>query len=141
MIGMAEQETRTRLSDLVIDRRARLRLSLAALADRCIDPDTGEPEVKTGWLHRLERRLPVTPPGLPQLRALAAGLELPLREVQDAAGEQFLGITTTYDAGSDGRIRVLMTKAGALSRDDLDVLIAIADALPVRPDRSGEDAR
>jgi hypothetical protein len=76
-----------------------------------------------------------------QLRALAAGLELPLREVQDAAGEQFLGITTTYDAGSDGRIRVLMTKAGALSRDDLDVLIAIAEALPVRPDRSGEDTR
>jgi hypothetical protein len=140
MIGMAEQDTRTRLSDVVVDRRAKLRLSLVALADRCIDPATGEQEVKTGWLHRLERRLPVTAPGLPQLRALAAGLQLPLREIQDAAGEQFLGITTT-EAGADGRIRILMNRVGSLSPDDLDRLIAIAEALPVTPERPGEDVQ
>jgi hypothetical protein len=134
MIGMAEQETRTRLSDLVVDRRSRLKISLATLAERCVDPETGTQEVKVGWLHRLERRDPIIPPQLPQLRALAAGLELPLREIQDAAGEQFLGISTHH---VDGNIRVLMNRADGLSPEDLERLVAIAETFPLKKRDSG----
>lgn len=129
MIGMAEQETRTRLSDLVVDRRSRLKISLATLAERCVDPETGVQEVKVGWLHRLERRDPIIPPQVPQLRALAAGLELPLREIQDAAGEQFFGISTHH---VDGNIRVLMNRADGLSPEDLERLVAIAETFPLK---------
>lgn len=129
MISMAEQETRTRLSDLVTDRRARLHISLVTLAERCIDPVTGERDlVKVGWLHRIERHQPVKPPELPQLRALAAGLEVPLRDVQDAAGEQFLGITTVDLDSTSGRLRALVNRAGDLSPADLERLIVIAES-------------
>jgi hypothetical protein len=137
---MAEQETRTRLSDLVVDRRARLRISLVTLAERCVDPTTGRQELKSGWLHRLEKRLSVTPPGIEQLRALAAGLELPLRQVQDAAGEQFLGITTT-DLDGDGRVRLLAHRASNLSPEDLERLLAIAETFPVNPRDAGDSSK
>lgn len=140
MIGMAEQETRTRLSDLVIDRRARLKISLVTLAERGVDPDTGGQELKVGWLHRLEHRQSVTPPNAEQLRALAAGLELPLREVQDAAGEQFFGITTT-PVDADSRIRALVSRAGDMSAEDLERLLAIAETFPLKGRDSGGSSK
>jgi hypothetical protein len=136
---MAEQETSYALSDLVKRRRADRRLSLRGLAERCIDPETGVQEIKHGWIDGLEKRRPVTPPQLPQLRALAAGLSEPLRNLQDAAGEQFLGITT-HDAGAAGNIRVLMNRASDLSPDDLARLVAIAEALPVNPPSADDDS-
>jgi hypothetical protein len=140
MIGMAEQETRTRLSDLVVDRRARLKISLMTLAERCVDPETGEQEVKTGWLHRLEHRQSVTPPTAGQLAALAIGLELPLREVQDAAGEQFFGIVTTA-LETDSRIRALVSRAGGMSAEDLERLLAIAETFPLKGRDSGGSSK
>lgn len=140
MIGMAEQETRTRLSDLVVDRRARLKISLVTLTETAIDPDTGDRPLKTGWLHRLEKRLSVTPPDAGQLRALAVGLQLPLREVQDAAGEQFFGISTT-PIDADGRIRALVNRAGDLSPEDLERLLAIAEAFPLKGREPGGSSK
>lgn len=130
---MAEQQTRTRLSDLVIERRARLKLSLATLAERCVDPDTGVQEWKVGRLHRLEHRQPIESPDAAKLRALAAGLELPVREVQDAAGEQFLGVTTT-DLDASGKVRLLANRASSMSPEDLERLLAIAETFPIAPD-------
>jgi transcriptional regulator with XRE-family HTH domain len=137
---MAEQETRTRLSDLVAERRARLKLSFATLAERCVDPSTGVQEWKIGQLHRLERRQPVQPPTAEKLRALAAGLELPLREVQDAAGEQFLGvITTTLD--TSGQVRLLMNRATSMSPEDLERLLAIAETFPIKGGGSPDSSK
>lgn len=132
MISMAEQEASTRLSDLVADRRAELRLSLAKLADRCIDPDSGIQEWKIGRLLRLEKRQPVGAITPEQIKALAAGLDLPTREVQDAAGEQFFGVQTVESERAE-RIRLLAHRADSLSTEDLERLIAIAEALPVKP--------
>lgn len=133
---MAEQETTHALSDLVKRRRSELGLSLRRLAEQCIDPGTGIQEIKHAWVERLEKREPVTPPRLPGLKALAEGLRLPLREIQDAAGSQFLGIATT-DLDSDGRIRVLMNWASDLPAEDLERLVAIAKSWSNRDDRGG----
>jgi hypothetical protein len=133
MISMAEQETSHALSDLVADRRAALHLSLAKLADRCVNPDTGVQEWKIGRLLRLEKRQSVGAITPEQIRALAAGLDLPTREVQDAAGEQFFGVQTMEGQRAE-RVRLLVHRADRLSLEDVDRLIAIADALPARPD-------
>jgi hypothetical protein len=139
MITMAEQETSYALSDLVKRRRAEKRLSLRRLADLCIDPDTGVQEIKHGWIENLEKRKNVIPPQLPQLRALAAGLGEPLRNLQDAAGEQFLGIST--HAGPDGLSRILMNRASDLSPEDLARLVAIAEALPATPSQAAKPSK
>lgn len=138
MISMAEQETTYALSDLVKRRRADRRYSLRTLAERCIDPDTHIQEIKHSWIENLEKRKSVIPPRLPQLRALAAGLELPLRDIQDAAGMQFLGITTQQ---ADGNIRILMNRAGHLSPEDLARLVAIADTFPVNPGKASGSSK
>jgi hypothetical protein len=132
MISMAEQETSHALSDLVADRRAALHLSLAKLADRCINPDTGVQEWKIGRLLRLEKRQSVGAITPEQIRALAAGLDLPTREVQDAAGEQFFGVQTVESQRAE-RIRLLAHRADTLSAEDLERLIAIAETFPPNP--------
>ncbi|MFI2078279.1 XRE family transcriptional regulator [Streptomyces triculaminicus] len=108
MTSMVKQDDtthapRTALSDLVRDRRTELRLSLKTLEERTAPEEGGEPVVKSGWLHRLERREPVIPPQVPELTALARALELPLGRLQDAAGSQFLGIDTVWSASGEAR--------------------------------------
>lgn len=138
MISMAEQDTTYALSDLVKRRRSELRLSLRGFAEQCVDPDTGVQEIKFGVIDRLERREPVTPFQLPELRALATALRLPLRDVQDAAGEQFLGITTHH---MQGDVRVLLNRASDLSAEDLARLVAIAETFGPKRRESGDSSR
>ncbi|NUP52318.1 MAG: XRE family transcriptional regulator [Catenulispora sp.] len=130
---MAEQETSYALSDLVKRRRSELRLSLRGLAEKCLDPDTKEQMIKHGVIDRMEKREPITPLQYRELRALAIGLQLPVRDIQDAAGEQFLGITTT-DLDGDRRVRILTNRALSMSPEDLDRLVSIAESFPVRAD-------
>jgi transcriptional regulator with XRE-family HTH domain len=127
---MAEQNPRTQLADLVRDRRAKLHLSLRKLEARCIDPDTGELEIKFGWLHRLENDEPTTPPQLPQLRALAAALDLPVEVVQEAAGAQYMGIKPAVDAiyssSREGRITAArMDKLTPSERQELAEMVEL----------------
>lgn len=135
---MAEQEMSYALSDLVKRRRAELGYSLRTLADRCIDPVTRERRYSHSTIENLEKRSSVTPPKLADLRALEVGLKLPLRQIQDAAGEQFLGITTA-ELDGDGRVRVLMYRANMMSVEDRERLIAIAETFPINP-TPGEDS-
>lgn len=130
---MAEQELRTHLSDLVRTRRAELRLSLRAVQDRTIDPDTGQPALKYSWIDRLEKTLPVIPPQLPQLKALARALELPLGRVQDAAGSQFFGIDAVWSAS--GEARALVERADTLTPQQLDQIHQLLDAFAPESDK------
>ncbi|MFF2640351.1 XRE family transcriptional regulator [Streptomyces niveus] len=118
---MADRTTdRTELSDLVRDRRAELGLSLRGLADRCVDPKGREagPLWKFGALGRLEKRQPVIPPQLPELRALAVGLDLPLEQVKEAAGSQFFGIDTVWSED----VRAMVRDYEAMTSDDRERL-------------------
>lgn len=132
---MAEQETSYALSDLVKRRRAELGLSLRKLEERCVYK--GEQRWTRSTIENLEKRRSTLAPKLPDLQALADALELPLRQLQDAAGAQFLGISTA-DPYGDGRVRVLAHRASVISGDDLERLIAIADTFPVDPDAAGK---
>ncbi|MFI9200220.1 XRE family transcriptional regulator [Streptomyces sp. NPDC053048] len=139
MTTMVEQDEttpaeRTHLSDLVRHRRAELRLSLRALEARTIAPEGGEPVVKFGWINRLEKHLPVNPPQLPELQALARALELPLGRLQDAAGAQFLGIDTVWSASGEARALVeQVEKFTPKQREQLAKLLAAFESSP-RPE-------
>ncbi|MCX4540453.1 XRE family transcriptional regulator [Streptomyces sp. NBC_01565] len=95
------------------DRKGVLGLSYERLAARCIDPETGEQTVKGSWLHRLATDLPVQIPDFPMLRGLAAGLDVPLGRVQDAAGAEFFGMDVVWSAS--GEARALVRSAEALT--------------------------
>lgn len=119
--------TRNDLSRLVRERRAELRLSLRAVAERTTDPTTGDPRVKYGWLNRLEKEEDVIPPSLPQLRALADALEIPFGRAQDAAGSQFLGIDSVWS--TSGEARALVERADRLTSEQRDQLMRLIDSL------------
>lgn len=115
---MAEQTDRTDLSDLVRRRRAELGLSGRDLRDRCIDPVTSEVPFSYPWLSKVERAIAsVAPPKLPLLRALAAGLGLPLSIVRDAALAQYMGIELQDNAiwSADESTRVTVARMEELS--------------------------
>lgn len=118
---------RNNLSRLVRERRAEKRLSLRAVADRTACPGGGEPVVKYGWLNNLEKERDVTPPSLAQLRALAGALEVPFGRVQDAAGSQFFGIDSVWNAS--GEARAFVERADRLTPEQRDQLMRLIDTI------------
>ncbi len=140
---MVEQEAthdaRTDLSDLVRDRRAELRLSLRALAQRTADPETGVPVIKPSTLENLEKNSPrmTWVPRVPELKALARALECPLARVRDAAGAQFFGIDSLRD--QSGEVKAMVAHAESLSPEDQAKVAAIVEAY-ARQSRSSDGA-
>ncbi|MEV1006102.1 XRE family transcriptional regulator [Streptomyces sp. NPDC049881] len=128
MIVMATDRPTERadLSRLVRERRADLGLSLAALEERAVDPVTGT-RAKTGWTHRLEGEAPnLLAPTLAQLRALAAGLSLPLGTLQAAAGSQWFGLDTLWSP--TGNVRALAERADELPPEIQRQLLSLVEA-------------
>ncbi len=126
-------ETRTHLSDLVRHRRAELRLSLRAVEARTVETGGTEPVVKFGWINRLEKGLPVIPPQIDELKALASALELPFGRLQDAAGAQFLGIDTVWSASGEARALVeQVERFTPEQREQLARLLAAFESSPRR---------
>jgi hypothetical protein len=105
-----------------------LGLSYRALADRCIDPE--DPEAGSVWkrttIDTLSKGQPVKAPNLPALRALAAGLQVPLGLVQEAAGSQFLGIDTVWSA--DGKVRALVEGFREMDAEDQERVMALMES-------------
>lgn len=130
---MVEPQNRTDLSDLVRDRRAELALSLRKLADKCVDPEdpTAGPKWKFGVIDRLEKGQPVIPPQLPELRALAAGLQLPLALLQEAAAAQFFGMDTVWS--EDRSARTLVHQFQAMTPEDQAKVRALIEACSSAP--------
>lgn len=124
--GRPARSERTQLGDLVRDRKTELGLSYERLAHRAVDPESGQRTVTGSWLHRLVNGMPVVPPDLPQLRAIAAAIEVPLGRVQDAAGFQFFGIDTVWSAS--GQARALVERADRLTDAQLEQLMRLLDA-------------
>ncbi|MGJ5895110.1 hypothetical protein ACSCBZ_24620 [Streptomyces niveiscabiei] len=106
---------RTDLKDLVVKRKQELGLSYEKLAARCVN-SAGDQTVKYSWLHRLATGKEVLPPDFATLEGLAAGLDVPLTLVQEAAGRQFFRIDTAWS--DDQEVRALIHEMGDLDDDD-----------------------
>ena len=119
---------RTDLSDLVRQRMEELGHSYRTLADACVDPEDPEagPLWKRSTLDSLSKGQRVKAPDFPQLRALAAGLQLPLGDIQGAAGSQFLGIDTVWSA--DGKVRALVEGFRDMDPEDQDKVLALMES-------------
>jgi transcriptional regulator with XRE-family HTH domain len=122
---------RTDLSDLIQDRRDLLGLTYEDLAAACVDPEAaGAPDVEPLWrrstLHNLAQGRYVKPPTFPMLRALAAGLQVSLSTVQEAAGAQFFGIDTVWSP--DGKVRALVRDFDDLDDEDQAKVLALMES-------------
>ncbi|NXY93478.1 XRE family transcriptional regulator [Streptomyces sp. BR123] len=110
--------TRTDLADLAQARMAELALSYRSLAASCVDPE--EPQGGPLWTRGTLQNLingKIKAPGPAELRALAAGLDLPLRVVQDAAAAQYFDLDPVY--GADQKVRAVVRHLADLSAEDL----------------------
>ncbi|TFE42471.1 XRE family transcriptional regulator [Streptomyces sp. ICN441] len=120
-------EERTDLADLVRDRTAELGISVRALAAACIDPK--EPEAGPLWtrstLGNLLAGERVKPPRIPELRALAEGLKVPLLRVQDAAAAQFFGMDSVYSR--DRKVRATVPGFNDLSPEDQRKVVELVE--------------
>ncbi|MFF8910205.1 XRE family transcriptional regulator [Streptomyces olivaceoviridis] len=126
-------ERRTQFVDLIRGRRAELGESLDRFAAKAVDPVTGT-RVTRGWIYRLERGEPVTPPVFEELRALAAACEWPVEALQDAAGSQFHGVDPLRSGSSEAKAYV--HKLDQLPPEQRDRLLRLIDTL-VPPDAAG----
>lgn len=94
---------RTQLRDIVVQRKEELGLGYERLAARCIDPESGTQTVKSSWLHRLATGENVEPPRYEMLRGMAAGLDLPVGVLQDAASAQFFGASKVFSESAEAQ--------------------------------------
>lgn len=129
-------ERRTAFADLIRRRRSQLNLGLDAFAARAVDPVSGT-VVKRGWINRLETGEPVKSPEYEELCALAVAAELPVEQLQDAAGSQFHG-RDPLTSGSGSAVSVAyVRKLDSLPEDQRERLLAFIDSL-VPPVESGD---
>ncbi|MDX3087152.1 helix-turn-helix domain-containing protein [Streptomyces sp. ME02-6978a] len=122
----AEPERRTQFADLIRRRRAELNEGLDAFARKAVDSASGV-RVKRGWIYRLESGEPVTAPGYEELRALAAACELPVEQLQDAAGQQFFGVDPLTSGSTEATAYV--HKLDRLPADQREKLLRLIDTL------------
>ncbi|MFC8002951.1 helix-turn-helix domain-containing protein [Streptomyces olivaceus] len=119
-------ERRTQFADLIRRRRSELNESLDTFAEKAVDPVSGK-RVKRGWIYRLETGEPVTPPVYEELRALANACELPVEQLQDAAGQQFHGVDPLTSGSSEATAYV--RKLDRVPADQRDRLLRLIDTL------------
>lgn len=123
---MAEQ--RTDFTDLVRTRRAELDISLRELERRAVDPETGD-YVRYGWISKVERGQSTDTPNSMQIRALAAGLNLPVRAIQEAVAAQFLDVVSEVWA-KDRTARVLVARIEEMDPGEVEKIAALAEYSP-----------
>ncbi|HEY9372863.1 helix-turn-helix transcriptional regulator [Streptomyces sp.] len=110
------------LLELVRSRRKELGLSYQSLAAACVDPSSGT-TASSAWLHRLETSAPVIPPSVEVLGALAAGLQLPLAMLQEAAAAQFFDLRVPWEMSDEAAD--LLADVAALPKAQREALTAL----------------
>ncbi|MFD5632404.1 hypothetical protein [Streptomyces sp. NPDC127072] len=94
---------RTQFRDVVVERKAALKLSYAKLAARCVHPGTGVQMVKDSWLHRVATGENVEPPDYDDLLAMSIGFEVDINVLQDAASAQFFGSQKVFIESAEAK--------------------------------------
>lgn len=104
--SLSQQLDRDELSRLVREAND-AGTSYQQLADRAIDPETGE-RLSKPYMQKLATNAVTAAPNATRLRAIAAALRKPLQVVQRAAAVQFLDYKATELSGYDDDVRVIV---------------------------------
>lgn len=115
--GAAEPPTPGALSQLIQEALYKGD-SYQRLADRAIDPESGETASKP-YLQRIVKNPPANPPTPKVLGAIAAALGLPVQRVKDAAARQWLQYEATELAGYDEEVRIIVGHLAGKSKAEL----------------------
>ena len=139
MQAMAEQ--RTHFNDLLKARRAELGRSLREMESRSVDPQSGV-QARYGWLSKVETFKSIDTPSEDLLRALSVGYELPIKVLQLAVAQQFLGYDPATDASvvwsDDLTTRLIVARAEEMTEEDRRQLAEIVETFARRKtQRSG----
>lgn len=123
-----DQAPRSDLSDVVRRRLDELGFGTRTLAAACIDPEdpSAGPLWTRGTLDNLRAGVRIKAPEYGELRALAAGLRLPVGLLQEAAGSQYFGIDTVWSA--DGKVRALVIGFMDMAPEEQDKVLALMEA-------------
>lgn len=81
--------------------------SYQRLADRAVDPETGE-TVSKPYLQRVVKNPPANPPTPAMMRAIATALGKPFRRIQEATAKQWLQYEATELAGYPEEVRIIV---------------------------------
>jgi transcriptional regulator with XRE-family HTH domain len=119
---------RAQLRDIVVQCKERLGLGYQRLAARCISPESGEQTIKPSWLHRLATGEPVEAPSYEMLLGMAAGLEVSVATLQDAASAQFFGAQRVAFAES-AEAQAFLEDADRLSPSQREAIRALMRSL------------
>lgn len=92
--------------------------SYQRLADRAIDPDSGE-TVSKPYLQRVVKNPPANPPTVPMMKAIAAALGKPFARIQEATARQWLQYEATELAGYDAEVRIIVGHLAGKSKAEL----------------------
>lgn len=92
--------------------------SYQRIADRAIDPDSGE-TVSKPYLQRVVKNPPANPPTVPMMKAIAAALGKPFHRVQEAVAKQWLLYEATELAGYDEEVRIIVGHLAGKSKAEL----------------------
>lgn len=92
--------------------------SYGKLADRAVDPETGE-TVSKPYLQRVVKNPPANPPTVPMMRAIAAALRKPFHRVKEATAKQWLQYEATELAGYDEEVRIIVGHLAGKSKAEL----------------------
>ncbi|KIZ16906.1 hypothetical protein SNA_18215 [Streptomyces natalensis ATCC 27448] len=111
--SLAEQLDRDELSRLVREAND-AGASYQQLADRAVDPETGE-QLSKPYMQKLATNAVTTAPNAARLRAIAAALRQPLTVVQRAAARQFLDYKATELSGYDDDVRVIVAHLAGMT--------------------------
>ncbi|MFF4403691.1 hypothetical protein [Streptomyces sp. NPDC001404] len=108
--------------------------SYQKLADRCVDPETGD-QASKAYLQKLATNSVAGAPTPSRLRAIATGLRKPLSVVQRAAAIQYLDYEATELAGYDDDTRVIVAHLAGMGKTEKRRWRAMIEAADrVRPE-------
>lgn len=124
---------RTDLTDLLDSRMGELGLSYRTLEARTADPEDRSEQPKPQWargtLENLRKGRKIKAPKPEQVRGLAAGLQLPVRLVEDATRAQFFDVDAVRAGGGelDDETLLLVRRYQEMSPEDQRKLQRIAE--------------
>lgn len=124
-----ETQTRDQLSRMARERREALGLSMAQLAAA-----SGDEQMASSWVARLEQGQLRDIPRRDRLAALARGLQLSYQTIARAAAAQFLDVEDDAVWSKDGNVRIVVDRMGEMSEAGREQLAEIAAIFSRRHD-------